>query len=377
MNNQLKFIIRTKKDCTETITASIITNLDNQNNISAVKRVHLTKGIKQLFSYAEETAKKKNITYSKEEVNCDNGAKTIIIYDKANLILANYRRTCINRNRKIVKNALIGLSGLIATGSSTSVITQMHEEQDYSAEPIEILTPYHSSLTNEIENTIIQEVKNNSKIPNIVFDKKSSYSNLNSVETTEFSFEYEDRSSDQRVTNAKEYMEIFKIIGSRYGIDPNLLMAIMAQESAGIHHDYSQNGCAIGGMQIENYWYNKSLTAYNFEIQDEETIIVSEEKLKDLWYNIKVACMIFQNSLIDCNYDIPKAIQAYNYGASNMEYLGDDWINNRNLIRNGDYQYVEHVLSFLPSGTTLTILKTDGSSCSSTINNTMSNTHHL
>ena len=71
---------------------------------------------------------------------------------------------------------------------------------------------------------------------------------------------------------------IFEKYGKMYGIDPNLLMAIMCQESSGIHHEYSQNGCAIGGMQIENFWYNKQLTAYNFELQEREEILYMRTK---------------------------------------------------------------------------------------------------
>lgn len=377
MDNQLKFVIKTNGKWTKSITASIITNICDQNNISHTKKIHLTKGINQLVSYAEKTAKQKNINYSKTEVNWGDGIKTTIVYDKANLILSNYRRMCTNRNRKVLKNALVGLSGLIAAGSVGTVINHLQEEQDYSVDSIELLTPHDHLLDDTLEDSILQEVKNNSTIPNVSFEHKLSDRSGSSIEISDFSFEYQDRSNDERVTNAKRYMEVFQKVGPCYGIDPNLLVAIMAQESAGIHHDYSQNGCAIGGMQIENFWHNKNLTAYNFETQSEETIVVSEERLKDFWYNAKVACMILQNSLKDCNFDIPKAIQTYNYGTSNMNYLGNDWINNRNLISNGDYQYVEHVLSFLPSGTTLSALKPDGSICSYTINNTISNTHRL
>lgn len=357
MDNQLRFIVKTNGDQIKSISASVITELYDHNNVSHIKTVHITKGLKHLFSYAEETAERKKIPFSKESVDLKDGVKTTITYDKGNLILSNYRRSCINRNKKIVKNALIGLSGLMATGATVNLVQSFQNHQD---EPIEVLEISNDEVADSVEDDIVQTIKNNPKIPNI-----------------EFVFEYQDRSDDERVSNAKRHMEVFQIIGARYGIDPNLLVAIMAQESAGIHHDYSQNGYAIGGMQIENFWFNKKLTAYNFEIQAEETIVVSEEKLKDFWYNVQVACMILQNSLEYSNYDIPKAIQTYNYGVSNMEYLGDDWIDNRNLINNGDFQYVEHVLSFLPNETTLTMLKPDGSSCSSTINNTISNSHHL
>lgn len=374
MDNQLKFIIKTNGDHIQYISASVITELYDYNNLPHSKTIHITKGLKHLFSYAEETAKRKKIPFSKETVDLKDGKKTTITYDKGNLILSNYRRSCINRNKKIVKNALLGLSGLIVTGSTAKLLQNY---QDYQDEPIEILDILDDDITDTIEDDILQEVKNNPKIPNIEIDEELSTSNTTSIETSEFSFEYQDRADDERVSNAKRHMEAFQTIGPRYGIDPNLLMAIMAQESAGIHHEYSQNGYAIGGMQIENFWHDKELTAYNFDIQEEETIIVNEEMLSDFWYNVKVASMILQNSLEYSNYDIPKAIQTYNYGVSNMEYLGDDWISNRDLINNGDFQYVEHVLSFLPNGTTLTMLKPNGSSCSSTISNTISNTHHL
>lgn len=365
-HSQLKFIVRTENGKIRTITASIIDPTHSK------KTIHLTNNVNKLFHYAKKISIENDLDFEKIGVNLPkkegkNFQKQTITYSNANFILSKYKNNCDNKRRKVVRNALIGLSGIIsAAGAIDSINYNFNDSSDSSYE-IELLEDPNSLIGN-----ITNEVRQNAKIPQIsvedILDEEI-------IDEDHFQFDYEDRSTSECVSNAKRHMNIFEKYGKMYGIDPNLLMAIMCQESSGIHHEYSQNGCAIGGMQIENFWYNKQLTAYNFELQEREEITVSEEMLSDLYYNVKVASMILQNNLEYFDYNIPKAVQAYNYGIPNMEKLGTDWTYDRVFINNGDPKYFEHVFSFLPHETSLSIKKTDNTSISLVLENTLVNSY--
>lgn len=183
------------------------------------------------------------------------------------------------------------------------------------------------------------------------------------LESSSFHYSYEDRSQSNRFENAKEYEDIFEKYATRYGLDKNLLMAMAAQESSGNHENHLDNGPAEGIMQIEKSVYTgHSLHAYNFETGEVEDLKVTSDNLQDLDTNIRIGAMIFQNYLEQSNYNIPIAVQKYNYGPGNMNtVLGDkskyfeehptnsDWLENRDLVSAGDSEYIEHVFSFLPT----------------------------
>ena len=132
-------------------------------------------------------------------------------------------------------------------------------------------------------------------------------------------------------------------------------------------------------------WENSYITAYNFETNSYETTLITtksedpSENVTDIFRNIKIACMIIQDSLVRYNYDIPKAITAYNYGpnflnsvlsaCSNdtgipLSELNDpnnlSWLDYRDVIAGGDATYLENVFRYVPDNTSLTFKKTDG-----------------
>ena len=117
--------------------------------------------------------------------------------------------------------------------------------------------------------------------------------------------------------NSNEY-RYFEKYAEMYAIDPSVMVAIAMQESTLNHNgclpegDY-YNGCAIGIMQIEKP-YGSEITAYNYETNQLETIICSEECVRNVETNIKAACMLFQNALDNYNGNVFLAIQSHNYG---------------------------------------------------------------
>ena len=201
------------------------------------------------------------------------------------------------------------------------------------------------------------------------------------LQPDEFHFSYKDRTNEGSLDNAKRYEDLFIKYGDMYGVDPNLLMAIAAQESSGDHYNHLSGGAAMGIMQIEkSVWIGHSVSAYNFETDEIDKVKITQDGLEDLETNIKVGTMIWRNRIEENNYNIPIGTQGYNYGPGNMDkvfnsfsydtgitkgelkddYSNADWLKYRDAVSVGDPLYVEHVFSYIENGTTLTIKKRDG-----------------
>ena len=205
------------------------------------------------------------------------------------------------------------------------------------------------------------------------------------LQTDEFHFSYTDRTDYENITNAKRYEDIFITYGNMYGVDPNILMAIAAQENCGKHYEALNNAYATGIMQIERSAnLNSTVTAYNVQTGQMDSIYVTQEAIEDLETNIRIGAMIFRNKLEEYNYNIPLALQSYNFGSGNManslamcsdienipmDELKSDitdpaWLSYRAYLGVGDPQYVEHIFSFIESDTVLTVVDRDGNNIS-------------
>ena len=197
-------------------------------------------------------------------------------------------------------------------------------------------------------------------------DNKELESMLN--EDKAFHYSYEDRTSSEKLSNAKRYEDTFNKYAKAYGLDKDLLMAIAAQESSGDHYNnLSPNQPGKGIMQIEYVHIGENLSAHNFETNTEDSIKVDMNTLSDLDSNIKIGAMILRNCIDSYNSNIPLAIQAYNFGTSNinktlqacseLEHIdinslknnptNNEWLNYRAFLHTGDPEYVEHIFSFI------------------------------
>lgn len=191
------------------------------------------------------------------------------------------------------------------------------------------------------------------------------------IEDLEFDYEYSDIGDKEALENAYQYNYYFDLYGNMYGIEPKLLALIAAQESSGVHKEYSENGFATGLMGIENVWSGETVRAYNYQTQEMEQMTIDYDRIgSDVDYNIKVGAMIFQQKfnaavknrgdLFSKNELLAYAIQKYNLGSGNSARLfkiGDgDWISNRDFIDAGDSRYFEHVLSRLDNGDTINLM---------------------
>jgi hypothetical protein len=149
-------------------------------------------------------------------------------------------------------------------------------------------------------------------------------------------------------------------------------------------------GGATGLMQIQNsVWVGNDVSAYNFETGKVETLRVTEDRIQDVSYNIRIGCMILQNTMEYMKYNTLAGIQCYNMGYGNMmkilnacskdtgrsvdEILKDvnntNWMNYRKIITVGEKEYVERVLSWMGEDVNIKILKRDGSPVSINVGN--------
>ena len=215
-----------------------------------------------------------------------------------------------------------------------------------------------------------EEVKNSDDVDVITYDDGDMYDYKEEVENDTNSnyleFDYysdsDKKISNNDIENTLRYKDIFNKYGHEFGIDSNLLIALATNESSGIH-DIDYDNPDIGIMQIEwSVWLNKKVKAYNYEKNEFDSLIITNDVIESLEGNIKAGTMILQeniNKTVRYGYDdklinasdiLPYSLQRYNMGVGNMQKLlrmGGDWKDNRNEITAGDSKYFEHVLAYL------------------------------
>ena len=259
-----------------------------------------------------------------------------------------YRKKLRNRKiKRVLFNAAIGLGiSFTISALATSIL----------------IVKDTSKLKKKVE-----ENKITYNDPNI---KSYEYNNMNLVldnnEEISINLDYNDRTDTDKFKHTKEvYFNKINEYSKKYNINPYVMLAIATQETGGEENYFYGSGKGL--MQIEeSAWDNEILKAYNTELNDYETIRVDGSRLNELDYNIKVACMYFQNCLTLSNYKLDVAIQMYNYGYGNMtkvlrsandnlnlsfsecmNHYVDNWKNFRSVVNSGDKLYLEHILSYI------------------------------
>lgn len=271
------------------------------------------------------------------------------------------KRTNKYISKEIIAGALVlSILGFVIVKET---LDKNEDKQDFSIEPTVTYQtePPKEFVLDDLVNKNVSEIKINDN--NFIIEE-------NDFNKDNVFISYMDRSNTEKVRITKAfYGELINRYAKIYGVDPQIILAIATQER-GIHSDKQDIGGATGLMQIQNeVWAGKSLTAYNYDLGKNETIIVDEEKLSDVFYNIKVGCMYFQNCMDYMNNNPIAAIQCYNYGYGNMQQVLKQyslqtgktpqqilsnisdcgWLDCRNVISEnvGDRHYVENVISWL------------------------------
>lgn len=183
--------------------------------------------------------------------------------------------------------------------------------------------------------------------------------------------------SDTYIGAYEEYYNIVEKYANKWGISPNIIMAMLTQESAGKQSNLMQ-------IQFDS-WIDGVLTEYDFVNERYQSIVLTDnpemyegknitvitrEDLQNKVTNISVACVILRHCLEKMDYNILASIQAYNLGWPNMntvlkttsentglsvdKLLSDqtntEFTNYTYIVNCGDSNYVSNVVRYLTDG---------------------------
>ena len=218
-----------------------------------------------------------------------------------------------------------------------------------------------------IENQVDNEITENDSI---VFEEPEVLEKPEVVEDTtpKVNIDFDNRTDSSKFIKAKElYSDLITKYANRYGVDPNLMLAVATHER-GVHSDIMDSGGALGLMQVQySVWVNKNIQVFNYETNSYETLNITDQMIRNVEGNIRLGCMIMQDNLNRLNNNPLLSLQAYNYGYpcasacvsayakdNNLsykeavsDYTNTGWMNYREIIGGADPIYVEHVLSYM------------------------------
>ena len=235
----------------------------------------------------------------------------------------------------------------------------------------------------EIENEIVS----NPAIDLNIYDSSIDFENYDMETIAKLDENFGSLYNEYDVTLYREkYGDIVHDKALKWGIDENLLLAVLTEES--------RQGTVLNLMQIEfDVWKDVPFKVYDFQNEKYVDILLTDdmEKYNNSSYltinradldnpetNISIGAAIMQNSLINMNYHIPAAIQCYNYGVTKMnnsvftnmeqesfktknDVLNDQYelqFMNNTISGYGDDKYLYDVARFInPALTNISVLK--------------------
>lgn len=233
------------------------------------------------------------------------------------------------------------------------------EEKDPGYDKLLMDTQMISLL--DVEEAEKKEPTNGELLVQLVEEKDTIYQNFN--------IDFSDRTSAEKAVSAKNnYYSLVSKYAKTYGIDKDLMMAIGTQEK-GVHSTEIDPGGGVGLMQMQyQVWVNQDVKAYNFDTNSWESFHVTDSNIRELDTNIKIACMYFQNCLVNMDYNVPAALCAYNWGMTStknklnefsqdrglslnevLEANDTSWINLFNVNGDASLAYPKMVLSYYDS----------------------------
>ena len=303
--------------------------------------------------------------------------------ERFNFVFSKLKKCKVSKNTKIKGRIVAGLLTITSIVSVASISLDKNNKKK--------IIEYEASLNPTYSNSVYIDAGNyneKEKVENVSKDKKKL--SLNSTKTKEnekeikkedkknvndepvisktlTDFEIKDETSSNKAEKTRKlYYDIINKYATMYGLEPSTILAIATQER-GIHSSDIDKGGAIGLMQIQvSVWDNKDIKVYNYNNDSYENIHITLDKLRDVNFNIKVGCAIYQTYLKQMKNNKIAAIQAYNMGPYSVNKIintyclscgltkdevleSDDlgWLDFRNSsIYAGDSRYVEHVLRY-------------------------------
>ena len=199
------------------------------------------------------------------------------------------------------------------------------EEKDPGYDKLLMDTQMISLL--DLEEAEKKEQTNGELLAQLVEEKDTIYQNFN--------IDFSDRTSAEKAVSAKNnYYSLVSKYAKTYGIDKDLMMAIGTQEK-GVHSTEIDPGGGVGLMQMQyQVWVNQDVKAYNFDTNSWESFHVTDNNIRELDTNIKIACMYFQNCLVNMDYNVPAALCAYNWGMTSTKNKLSEFSQDRGLSLN-------------------------------------------
>lgn len=199
------------------------------------------------------------------------------------------------------------------------------EEKDPGYDKLLMDTQMISLL--DVEEAEKKEQTNGELLAQLVEEKDTIYQNFN--------IDFSDRTSAEKAVSAKSnYYSLVSKYAKTYGIDKDLMMAIGTQEK-GVHSTEIDPGGGVGLMQMQyQVWVNQDVKAYNFDTNSWESFHVTDSNIRELDTNIKIACMYFQNCLVNMDYNVPAALCAYNWGMTSTKNKLSEFSQDRGLSLN-------------------------------------------
>ena len=224
-------------------------------------------------------------------------------------------------------------------------------------------------------NVTVEEINNNTDSDKIVeeVNKDLDKMALQIDEEREVEYLFEDSTDTETFKYVDEkYGDLIEKVAARRGISPNLLKAMVTQESAGKDPNLMQ-------IQFSSFT-DMEINAYNYETDEKEKICctnnpskhsdcrcISESELLDPEINLDVGAIILQYDSKMYDNNVLLTLQAYNFGPGNVEYVldvmsqntgmsRDEIVNDKNSIEFtkytnsinvGDPDYVNHVMRYV------------------------------
>jgi hypothetical protein len=314
--------------------------------------------------------------YSRKPKRANNLGKTIV-----SLTLSGSMILCGGFSVKLIKNAIKNKNNSpikIETVKNTPELIKNDQEISYDAKEneatIKQIEPTAEPTTDP--KAYEDEIKSGKPIEQV----KATPLKSEKIITT-ISFDYEDRSDNNRAQFVKEnYFNSINKYANMYGLDANFMAAIAMQEGGDIIGNKPSSSGGYGLNQIQGLNLGSKITAYNFETKQNETITIDKNSIYDIAYNTKISCMMMQSFMKQEKYNIEKGCQAYNFGVGGVNSVvnyckqatgsENNWLQYRHINPYGDSQYLEHIMSYIPDGTEINFQTPEGKTISMTIDNT-------
>ncbi len=279
------------------------------------------------------------------------------------------------------------IASIVCTGLliNPTTVNSIDKQQTFIEMPLE-----RENIQNIYDDSYIDKVPTTETVNNdeeTVIEETVDNTNTTPTYNYEVNINCPENATDPEIIAIQEtYREIANKVGTKWGVSPNLLLAMLTQESHGAYSNL---------MQIQD-WSHKDevMEVYNFNTNQMQKIVVTDNPgkyasdvititkadLDNPFTNISVAAIIYRNIFNTYGKQNPIAsIEIYNKGIGNFnksmnkmyndtgltkeEVLATldntDFLNYSYVSGQGDPNYVANVLQYLNGDITITIIGDD------------------